>query len=164
MTTDNDALRDRIEALEAELEHLKHFDWLKSKRKAEQERDAYAVVVAGVLAIHEPSERDDGLGGYLCEGCDSRWENCPTRRILSSVPADILAARDRRVAAEALRGAVDYFESNVGIQELADGSTTRDGGHWTKESVEYAWDTQGVIMDWLRNRADAIEKGDRDVG
>lgn len=46
--------------------------------------EAQEAKITEALALHQPSERDDGLGGYLCEGCDSRWENCLTRRILSA--------------------------------------------------------------------------------
>ena len=141
-------LRTRLERAEQERDRLKVqsdilWQGLNDAKthieRAEQERDAYAAVIAGVLAVHEPGERDDGLGGYLCEGCDSRWENCPTRRILSYVPADILAARDRRVAAEALRSAFSL--------------TTDD---------DYVFRSTDNVRDWLRARADQIENGSAD--
>ena len=68
--------------------------------------------------------------------------------VLSS---DWLAAHDREVRAQALRDAVDEFESHVGVGEFEDQST-REAKPWAH--VDEAWEHQGPYMDWLRNRAE----------
>lgn len=63
-----------------------------------------------------------------------------------------------KVKADALREAVEEFESHVGAGEFEE-QTCRNGTHWT-HAVE-SWDHQGPFMYWLLNRADQIESGDR---
>lgn len=59
-----------------------------------------------------------------------------------------------KVKADALREAVEEFESHVGAGEFEE-QTCRNGTHWT-HAVE-SWDHQGPFMYWLLNRADRIE-------
>ena len=61
-----------------------------------------------------------------------------------------------KVKADALREAVEEFESHVGAGEFEE-QTCRNGTHWT-HAVE-SWDHQGPFMYWLLNRADQIESG-----
>ena len=62
-----------------------------------------------------------------------------------------------KVKADALREAVEEFESHVGAGEFEE-QTCRNGTHWT-HAVE-SWDHQGPFMYWLLNRADQIEAGE----
>lgn len=61
-----------------------------------------------------------------------------------------------KIKADALREAVEEFESHVGAGEFEE-QTCRNGTHWT-HAVE-SWDHQGPFMHWLLNRADRIESG-----
>ena len=63
-----------------------------------------------------------------------------------------------KVKADALREAVEYFENLIGIGEFRE-ETRRDGRHWV--DPDRAWGEQGPFMDWLRNHADRIERGER---
>lgn len=72
-------------------------------------------------------------------------------------PSELDAEFDRfinKVRADALREAVEEFESHVGAGEFEE-QTCRNNTHWT-HAVE-SWDHQGPFMYWLLNRADRIE-------
>lgn len=60
-----------------------------------------------------------------------------------------------KIKADALREAVEEFESHVGAGEFEE-QTCRNGTHWT-HAVE-SWEHQGPFMHWLLNRADQIER------
>ena len=84
-------------------------------------------------------------GADSFHGTDSRPENrAEFDRFINKVKAD------------ALREAVEEFESHVGAGEFEE-QTCRNGTHWT-HAVE-SWDHQGPFMYWLLNRADQIESG-----
>ena len=57
--------------------------------------------------------------------------------------------------AEALREAVSDFESHIGVGEFAELSQ-RGSMPWGH--LQDAWEHQGPYMDWLRTRADNLEK------
>lgn len=78
---------------------------------------------------------------------------CVTSMRMDGIEFDRLIAK---IKADALREAVEEFESHVGAGEFEE-QTCRNGTHWT-HAVE-SWDHQGPFMHWLLNRADRIESG-----
>lgn len=68
-------------------------------------------------------------------------------------PTGALAYSEARVAA--LREAVEYFESEVGVEQFAELST-EDGKPWAH--IAESWEHQGPYMSWLRARADREAK------
>lgn len=108
-------------------------------REVEAERDAALAV------IEQVREWADAV---------NRWapNNLVLEDVLSQSPASALA----KVKADALREAVERFESgDVAPDDLG---VERDGVRWAPNAVEGAWEYQGPIMDWLRDEADRLEK------
>ena len=60
-----------------------------------------------------------------------------------------------KIKADAIRDAVEHFEAHVGVEEFRD-ETRGDGTFWL--DTDAVWEAQGPFMDWLRNRADRIER------
>lgn len=74
--------------------------------------------------------------------------------------AQVLAAALANAKAEALREAANYFDSGVGMVDL-DNTLHAHGTPWSDASVQAAHESSGAIMDWLRARADEIERDAR---
>lgn len=75
--------------------------------------------------------------------------------VLPIITAEVQAAK-----AEALRQAADLFDSSVGVQDL-DNTLYFHGTPWLEASVQAAHENSGPLIDWLRARADTIEKEGR---
>lgn len=66
----------------------------------------------------------------------------------------------RRIRAEALREAVDDFEGGAVEHEDLKSRTEQAPLGWTDESIAAAFDASGPVADWLKGRADRIERGE----
>lgn len=66
----------------------------------------------------------------------------------------------RRIQAEALREAVDDFEGGAVEHEDLKSRTEQATLGWTDESISDAFDAFGPVADWLKGRADRIERGE----
>lgn len=116
---------------------------VKPGREALLDRAQDAVDDKAVIRV-----RDQSLGGSSVAN---------PREVADAVLALLLGKTEAKVKAEALREAVEDFESRVGVGDFEE-QTIRDGIPWSHTAE--AWEHQGPFMAWIRNRADELERGE----
>ena len=122
------------------------------------ERVFAALTAAGQLVTPEEEQPATPLSDLIESA--RRWHDpeADTEGPAVSV-ADLVAAlpeHDAQVAARALRKAAEVIDGAEVYDELA--APNLDGVRWTEECVHGAVAESGPITDWLRRRADRIER------
>ena len=117
-----------------------------------------ALAAAGPLVTPEQEQPATPLSDLIESA--RRWHDpeADTEGPAVSV-ADLVAAlpeHDAQVAARALRKAAEVIDGAEVYDELA--APNLDGVRWTEECVHGAVAESGPITDWLRRRADRIER------
>lgn len=147
---ERDYLRERQESADLANEAIRQ------KRRAinaEQERDAYAAVIAEVRTLlpgprtFAESLARDHAGNLWPRTVDAD----EVTRILAPAPDDILTARDRRVASEALREAADDLHHFTEVGNMFGGYDCSCGDPWYTDGC--------AVGNALLARADQIENG-----
>ena len=160
------AVADDLDPAAVERALVAWFDWSGGDHTAvaphvmerNRPRMAAALAAAGQLVTPEEEQPATPLSDLIESA--RRWHDpeADTEGPAVSV-ADLVAAlpeHDAQVAARALRKAAEVIDGAEVYDELA--APNLDGVRWTEECVHGAVAESGPITDWLRRRADRIER------